>query len=508
MAPGNDILRKALLLRIAQRLSGPAEAIAGFQDIVLEELQKSGPKDAIEDAGKVQLASRDLLARIASLKTDTDDRPVDKDRLRHDLRTPVNAILGYSELIVEEFGDRIAPAVLADIRTVIGESAILVTQIDKVLDDTAESAQAGIDALTARSLERTLSLFHLNEERLTGRILVVDDIAQNRELLKRQLERHGHQVSLAASGREALALLQTEDIDVALVDILMPDLNGIDLLSHLKARKDWRQIPVVMVSGLKDIEAVTRCIEAGAEDYLEKPVDQVLLKSRVRACLEKRRWQLQEREYVAQIEYERDRADSLLHAMLPAQVIRRLRNGEDVIADRFESATIVFADIVEFTPLAARLPPAELVRRLTDLFFAFDDAAERHGVEKIKTIGDAYMAACGIPEAREDHAHRALEFARDLIRATAGKTDDAMSIRVGLNTGPVIAGLIGRMRFVYDVWGDTVNLASRLEASGETGRIHVSEAACAMLLERLDSDPEAREHVLKGVGKVRTFLVD
>lgn len=508
MALGTDIRRKALLLRIAQRLSGPAEAIAGFQDIVLEELQKSGPKEAIEDAEKVQLAARDLLARVASLKTGQDDRPVDKNRLRHDLRTPVNAILGYSELIMEEFGDRIAPTVLADIRTVIGESAILVTQIDKVLDDTAETAQAGIDSLTARSLERTLSLFNLNEETLTGRILVVDDIAQNRELLKRQLERHGHQVTLAASGREAFALLETEEIDVALVDILMPDLNGIDLLSHLKARKDWRQIPVIMVSGLKDIEAVTRCIEAGAEDYLEKPVDQVLLKSRVRACLERRRWQLQEREYVAQIEYERDRADSLLHAMLPAPVIQRLRNGEEVIADRFDSATIVFADIVEFTPMAARLSPAELVERLTELFFAFDDIAERHGVEKIKTIGDAYMAACGIPEEREDHAHRALDFARDLIRVTSDKTHDAMSIRVGLNSGPVVAGLIGRVRFIYDVWGQTVNLASRLEASGQPGRIHVSEASYALFLDRLGPSPEVLEHTLKGVGKIRTFLVD
>ncbi len=508
MAPGPDIRRKALLLRIAQRLSGPAEAIAGFQDIVLEELHKSGPKDAIEDAEKVRLAARDLLARVASLKTDDSDLEVDKNRLRHDLRTPVNAILGYSELIVEEFGDQIAPTVLADIRTVIGESAVLVGQIDKVMDETADSAQAGIDSLTAYSLQETLSLFHRNEETLSGHILVVDDIAQNRELLKRQLERHGHEVTLAASGREALALLETQDIDVALVDILMPDLNGIDLLSHLKARKDWRQIPVIMVSGLKDIEAVTRCIEAGAEDYLAKPVDQVLLKSRVRACLEKRRWQLQEREYVAQIEYERDRADSLLHAMLPAQVIQRLRNGEEVIADRFDAATIVFADIVEFTPMAARLPAAELVKRLTELFFAFDDIAERHGVEKIKTIGDAYMAACGIPEQREDHADRALQFARDLIRATCDEKHAGMSIRVGLNSGPVIAGLIGRVRFVYDVWGATVNLASRLEASGEPGRIHISEAARAILLDRLDANPEEREHDLKGVGKVRTFLID
>lgn len=506
MGPGSQIHRKALLIGIAQRLSGPAEAIAGFQDIVLEELRKTGPREALDDALKVQSAARDLLARVAAIKTG-EAQTADKNRLRHDLRTPVNAILGYSELIVEDFGARIAPSVLADIRTVIGECAILVGQIDKVLDPAPASAQTGIDSLAATSLEETLSAAHHGRDALTGRILVVDDTAQNRDLLRRQLVRHGHEVITAASAAEALELSEREDFDLALVDILMPDINGIELLSRLKAQTAWRRIPVIMVSGLDDIHAVTRCIEAGAEDYLEKPVDQVLLDSRVRACLEKRHWQLREQEYVARIEYERDRADALLHAMLPAPVIRRLRSGEEVIADRFEAATVVFADIVDFTPMAARIPPAELVQRLSEMFLIFDDIAEAHGIEKIKTIGDAYMAACGVPEAREDHAPRAFGFARDLIRATTGPGHD-LTIRVGLHSGPVIAGLVGRTRFVYDIWGETVNLASRLEASGAPGRIHISDAACRVLVDQFVAEPEARTRTLKGVGEITTFMVD
>ncbi|WP_157973626.1 adenylate/guanylate cyclase domain-containing protein [Tropicimonas sp. IMCC34043] len=507
MAVEDKIRRRAMSIRIAQRLFGPAEAIAGFQDIVLEELRKSGPDEALADALKVQAAAHDLLALVAALKNG-EVEPGDKTRLRHDLRTPVNAILGYSELIVEDFGDRIAPSVLADIRTVTGECAILVSQIDRVLDTNPDTAETTIDALTARSLEQTLSLSRTEQSALCGRILVVDDTAQNRDLLKRQLVRQGHEVTLAASATEALALVETGDFDLALVDILMPDLNGIELLGRLKAHQDWRQIPVIMVSGLNEIRAVTRCIEAGAEDYLEKPVDPVLLESRVRACLERRRWQLREREYVARIEYERDRADALLHAMLPAPVIRRLRDGEDVIADRFEVATIVFADIVGFTPLVASIDPAELVQRLTAVFLTFDDIADRHGVEKIKTIGDAYMAACGVPVPRRDHAHRAFDFARDMIRATEAGHGGGLSIRVGLHSGPVIAGLVGRVRFVYDVWGATVNLASRLEASGVPGRIHLSGDARRLLADRLIGEPEARTQNIKGVGVMTTYLVD
>ncbi|MFD0981946.1 adenylate/guanylate cyclase domain-containing protein [Tropicimonas aquimaris] len=506
MTFGNEIRRKALLIRVAQRLSGPAEAIAGFQDIVLEELRKSGPNDALADALKVQVAAHDLLARVEAIKNG-DEQPTDKNRLRHDLRTPVNAILGYSELIVEDFGDEISPSVLADIRTVIGECAILVSQIDRVLDVNPDSSMTGIDSLTAHSLEQTLSIAHRNREEMKGRILVVDDTAQNRDLLQRQLVRQGHEVVAAASGTEALAMVAREEFDLALVDILMPDLNGIELLARLKANDDWRQIPVIMVSGLNEIHAVTRCIEAGAEDYLEKPVDQVLLNSRVRACLEKRRWQLREREYIAQIEYERDRADALLHTMLPAPVIQRLRDGEDVIADRFETATVVFADIVDFTPMAASMPPADLVKRLTSVFLAFDDIAHQHGIEKIKTIGDAYMAACGIPEPREDHAHRSLDFARDLIRATSDQTE-ALSIRVGMHCGPVIAGLVGRVRFVYDIWGETVNLASRLEATGVPGRIHLSAPAFRLVEDAFESAPDTRVQTLKGIGEIQTFVVD
>ena len=299
------------------------------------------------------------------------------------------------------------------------------------------------------------------------------------------MERQGHSVSTAASAAEGLALLETAGFDVILVDILMPDMNGIELLARLKAEPRWRAMPVIMISGLKEKKAVVRCISAGAEDYLEKPVDPVLLHSRVNASLERVRWQRREKEFLARIEYERDRADALLHAMLPAPVIRRLQEGETLIADRIDAATIIFADIVDFTPLVARTDPPLLLKQLAGIFSAFDDLAAKHGVEKIKTIGDAYMAVAGVPDASPDHPQRALSFARDLIGTMQGEVGQGLAIRVGLHSGPVIAGLVGRLRFVYDVWGEAVNLASRLESACRPGQVLISESTHELIKDRV-----------------------
>jgi adenylate cyclase len=501
------IKARALTTRVMQRLAGPAEAIAGIQEIVVEELRKAGHAEALTDARKVQDAARELLAKVIQAG-ETGIGAAGNAEMRHDLRTPINAVIGYSELILEDFGDALPGAIQSDIRSVVGECALLLSQIEKVLgSDTDNFSGTEIDGLAAAALEQTLRFTPEEEAPEGGRILVIDDTAANRDLMRRQLERRGHAVTTAASAAEGFAALEKDGFDLLLVDILMPDMNGIEVLGLLKNHPDWHRIPVIMVSGLKEMRAVTRCIAAGAEDYIHKPIDPVLLHSRVASCLEKVRWQQKELRYVAQIEYERDRADALLHAMLPAQIIGRLRAGETVIADRFDEATIVFADIVDFTPLTVRVTPAELLKRLTDIFLAFDDAAERRGVEKIKTIGDAYMAASGVPEPVEDHAERAFAFARDVMGVMQGEAGAGLQVRIGVHSGPVIAGLIGRIRFVYDVWGNTVNLASRLEESGVPGRIHISAETRARLSHLDGITCDERQSVLKGLGSLKTYVV-
>ncbi len=202
------------------------------------------------------------------------------------------------------------------------------------------------------------------------------------------------------------------------------------------------------------------------------------------------------------------RSDALLYNILPSSIADRLRETpEQVIAERFDEATVLFADLTGFTTLAARLGPRRVVALLDDLFSAFDDLAAHHGVEKIKTIGDAYMAVAGVPTPRRDHAAAVADMALAMPAAAAevgARHGETLAIHVGLATGPVMAGIIGRTRFSYDVWGDTVNLAARLEAWGRPGTIIAGPAVAAALAESHDFESGGSVE-LKGIGKTKLF---
>jgi class 3 adenylate cyclase len=210
-----------------------------------------------------------------------------------------------------------------------------------------------------------------------------------------------------------------------------------------------------------------------------------------------------------QLAVEHERSESLLLNILPPSISDRLKGGQKAIADGFAEVTVLFADIVGFTELSARMPPADLVRVLNEVFSRFDELAERHGLEKIKTIGDAYMAAAGLPEPRADHAIAAVSMALDMKAALAQVNREqgtSLEVRIGLNSGPVVAGVIGKKKFIYDLWGDTVNTASRMESHGVKGTVHLSEAT-AKLVEGRFALEERGSITVKGKGEMRTFLV-
>lgn len=517
VANSRDIGQRAYIAIVAQKLAAPAQAILGYQELVTEEARERGHYEALADLEKVLKAARmlnDLIERLTDAGNDGMEgmTPVDAN-VRHDLRTPVNAIIGYSEMVLEDFGEELGARLLDDISRIIAESRLLLEQVDATLERPSDfsdiSPEAKADVTIAADLARTMTSSRTQVALETGRILAVDDTESNRDLLARRLGRDGHVVEVASSGKEALQKLGAGEFDLVLADVLMPDMNGIELLARLKSDEKWREIPVVMISGLKDEDAVIRCIEAGAEDYLQKPVDPVLLKARIRASLERSRWRSREKRYLAAIEYEKDRADALLHAILPGQVVKRLANGEAVIADRIDMASILFADIVNFTELSARTPATDLVHRLGTLFSRFDDLADQHGIEKIKTIGDAYMAAAGLPDPRSDHAKAAVSFARDILAETERSIDPSspLRLRIGIHSGPLIAGLIGRKRFVYDVWGHTVNLASRMESYGTAGRIQISQRT----FDELGGECAAASKVeldIRGIGQCTTYVLE
>ena len=195
--------------------------------------------------------------------------------------------------------------------------------------------------------------------------------------------------------------------------------------------------------------------------------------------------------------------------MLPKPIADRLKRKDEPIADGFDDVTVLFGDIVGFTPLSQRLPPSNLVALLNDIFSRFDEFAERHGLEKIKTIGDAYMVAGGVPVCRENHAEAVAEMALDMLGELTRfneRTRNALDIRIGIASGPVVAGVIGKKKFAYDLWGDTVNTASRMESHGVPGSIHVTAAT----YKRLRNDYEFEERGLievKGKGEMQTYLL-
>ncbi len=202
------------------------------------------------------------------------------------------------------------------------------------------------------------------------------------------------------------------------------------------------------------------------------------------------------------------RADELLTNAIPRPIANRLKHGEERIADSHPATSVLFADIVGFTPWAQRTPPHEVVALLDGLLAVRRASTAAHGLEKIKTVGDAYMAVAGAPEARDDHAVAAVELARamiDAVREVREATGVDLHMRVGIASGPVVAGVIGRQRFQFDLWGDTVNLAARMESSGVPDRIQVAASTYSLLADHCAFEP--REVDVKGLGPMTAYLV-
>jgi guanylate cyclase len=210
---------------------------------------------------------------------------------------------------------------------------------------------------------------------------------------------------------------------------------------------------------------------------------------------------------LAALRVEQEKSELLLVNILPSSIAARLKAASQTIADHFDSASILFADVVDFTPLSQRLPPSEVVGMLDQLFSHFDALVERHGLEKIKTIGDCYMAAAGVPDPSADHARRTALLALDMREAVAGPGDGfGLKLRIGINTGPVIAGVIGSKRFLYDLWGDAVNTASRMESHSTPGAIQITRATYELLKDEFVCRPRGTIEV-KGKGEMETWYL-
>jgi CheY-like chemotaxis protein len=332
-----------------------------------------------------------------------------------------------------------------------------------------------------------------------GDLLVVDDSAENRELLQVLLQQQGHKVTVASSGPEALDLLGQRPFDLILLDVMMPDMDGFAVLDRLKANEAWRHIPVLMVSALDRLDAVVNCIAVGAEDYLIKPFNEMLLRARVGACLEKKRLRDREMEHLQRI-------DRLLRAIFPEEVLPELTREGTIRPRRYEKVGVCFADVVGFTAFCDQhLDRPEYVAGMLQWYVGeFERVAREHGVQKIKTIGDAFMMASGLPVAVDNPVLRLVRCAWDLLSAIR-KGPAGWQVRVGIHVGPVVAGTLGEQQYSFDLWGATVNIAARMESCGRPGSITLSDTAWQDVAEVCRGEP--RDVAVRGIGHMIVWEV-
>jgi adenylate cyclase len=341
---------------------------------------------------------------------------------------------------------------------------------------------------------------------IPGHFLIVDDSETNRELLRRRLINQGHTYALAANGREAVNQMREQTFDIVLLDIMMPEMSGYEVLEYMKADTDLRHIPVIMISSVDEIDSVVRCIEMGADDYLPKPFYPILLRARIGALLEKKRLRDLEQAHLREIDAQRKRADDLLRVILPDTIVEELKATNAIKPRRHENVAIMFCDIVGFTSYCDRRDPEEVHSYLQGLIESFEEIALRHNLEKIKTIGDAFMVTAGLLHPLENPVLNCVKCGLEMVARTP-QMPPHWQLRVGIHIGPVIAGVVGHRQYVFDVWGDTVNTAARLEGYGTSNAVNLSGPAYDTVRTLVRTNAR---HIInvKGKGDLDVYVVD
>jgi class 3 adenylate cyclase len=326
-----------------------------------------------------------------------------------------------------------------------------------------------------------------------GTILIVDDNPVNRLLLGRGVEQQGHAVVFAGHGGEALELLRRRDFDLMLLDVVMPELDGYQVLAELKVDPHLRDLPVIMTSALDELDSVVRCIEMGAEDYLTKPINPVLLQARINASLEKKRLRDQQRE--------------LISKFATTDVAEDLLTSGFSLGGKRTDVSAMFCDIRSFTTIVEASDPAETIELLNDYYTLMIDAISTEGGIVNQMIGDGLMAIFGAPLPRDDHHERAVRAARQMVdlihlfnAEQAAQDKVQIEIGIGIASGSVIAGYTGTLhRATYTCVGDTVNLAARLEAHTKVAKrpILIDENTRQFLRDGIPVEPQG-ELLVKG----------
>ncbi|HYV29214.1 MAG TPA: response regulator [Candidatus Eisenbacteria bacterium] len=415
---------KRPLAKIRHDLRTPINHIIGFSEILLEDARGNTPETFGRDLMRIRSGGDRLLALInehLSEEAFPAEKP-DVHQLCHELRTPVNHIMGYSDLLMEQCVELNLPQYEADLAKINSAARTwLILMEEHLLGEAGPRRNDHAETDMFRRMEQDLAVPVPQEKRLPaneqGRLLLADDDAPNRELLCRRLEKLGYHVTECANGLDALELARQQQFDLVLLDLLMPGLDGREVLARMKEDPSLRDTPVIMISALDQVEGIVRCIELGAEDYVAKPFNPVFLRARIGAGLEKKRLRDREISYLRQIQEEKHRSEELLHIILPEDVAEELKSTNRVQPKRFENVGVLFCDIAGFTRYCDQHPPEEVLPRLQAVVEAFEELTSRHGLEKMKTIGDSFMATSGLRTPAPNPALACVRCGWDMIQA-------------------------------------------------------------------------------------------
>lgn len=535
MSLGEDDLRVKLINSINMIESLVEDLLSSTTPFFTQKEDQSKLLENINDIEKIQssiLLLKNELKQVKEIQLSENykqnlQKPEYLSKIRHDLRNPINAIMGYAELVAEDLQQKNFKFLVEKCLNIVNVCRNILNLIDEIRATQSEfrSISVAIDSRTHELVIDSKSnemiqeaeaeeainpsekdslnpIYHHFKE--TFSILVVDDVEENCQLLHRYLNNLGYrQIYMAHDGYQALEEMKKHKIDLILLDIVMPNMNGIELLKHLKKQNQEHQFMVLMITGADTIENDIECIKLGALDVLSKPFNVDILRVRIGSCLERKWFMDKEAQYRKQIEIDKQKYQELLYAIFPPVIVEELICNNHIPTRIFNNVAVLFCDVVGFTSYCNSHDLNDVIKNIQDFAEICETAAFTYNLQKIKTIGDGFLAISGLLQKRSQPVWDCIQCGKDIIKGMAA-LEAKWTVRIGIDYGPVIGGIVGHRQYLYDVWSDTVNTASRIQALAKPNSIYLSEAAYEEIKDFCQCE-SLGEHHIKGKNPISIF---